>query len=491
MSIPIRRRIWTSIAAAGLITSLVPLSAATGTPSADKAPVRSDKLSESRPFPGRLGPQNPFVAPGGVGTAHNDSQSSDSTPLSGPGAGPYDTAMVNGSTCPSTVMDSKGFLVGLCMDGHDKPSIRLMDPKTLKVLASLPQPPTSQYGVHFYIDPHNRTVISNGDGHVLRVKHRQDSSGTWKLTIEDDWDLSRQVTSHCGAPRCDYLVSVKPDWSGRIWFSSLEGVVGTLDPRTGAVRTMHVPKDERVVKAISTSVRGVALASDYAVYLLRADNRGRPQIVWRETYERDEVVKPGKWTSGSGTSPSFFGPGDDRYLAIMDGGAPRESVRVYRANGPKANRLVCTVPVFDEGSSSTDDTFIAAGRSIITVNTNGYDYFDYTPKPLPGGMTRIDVRKDESGCDVVWNNPTSTTTMAKLSMSKGIVYNFERTVSDAGVPTYAFMAIDAHTGRTLSRTPLGQHFIYEGLQLNGMLGPDGSYYQGVLGGMIRISPAAD
>jgi hypothetical protein len=246
--------------------------------------------------------------------------------------------MVYGPTCPSTVMDSKGLLVGLCMDGHDKPSIRLMDPKTLAVLASIPQPATSQYGVHFYIDPYDRTVISNGDGHILRVSHRQDSSGQWSPRVDDDCDLSRQVSGHCGVPRCDYLVSVKPDWAGRIWFSSLEGVVGTLNPRTGAVRTLHLPDGERVVKAISTSFRGVALG-------------------------------------------------------------------------------------------------------------------------------------------------------AKLSMSKGIVYNFERTVDDAGVPTYSFMAIDAHTGKTLSRTPLGHHFVYEGLQLNGMLGPDGSYYQGVLGGMIRVSPA--
>ncbi|CAL9653465.1 hypothetical protein SUDANB15_06677 [Streptomyces sp. enrichment culture] len=482
----LRRRPWIALSLAAVALTALPQAQATGAP-----PVRSSASSVApAPFPGVLGPQNPFVAPHGVGTAHNDSQSSDATPQTGPGAGPYHTSMAYGPTCPSTVMDSKGLLVGLCMDGHDKPSIRLMDPKTLAVLASIPQPPTSQYGVHFYIDPYDRTVISNGDGHILRVSHRQSSSGQWNLRVDDDWNLTRQVTEHCGAPRCDYLVSVKPDWAGRIWFSSLEGVVGTLNPRTGAVRTLHLPEGERVVKAISTSFRGVALASDYAVYLLRADARGRPRIVWREAYDRADFIKPGKWTEGSGTSPSFFGPGDDRYLALMDGGAPRESVRVYRVDARAGHRLLCTIPVFTEGASSTDDTFIVAGRSVIAVNTNGYDYFDYTPKPLPGGMTRIDVRKDESGCDVVWNNPTSTTTMAKLSMSKGIVYNFERTVDDAGVPTYSFMAIDAHTGKTLSRTPLGHHFVYEGLQLNGMLGPDGSYYQGVLGGMIRVSPAA-
>lgn len=463
--------------------------AAVMSPAAVAAPPETaDAGRQPGAFPGRPGPQNPFLAPDGRGATHGDSQSSGTTPLAGPGAGPHETTMAYGAVCPTTAMDGEGYLIARCVqDG--RPSLRLMHPKTLRVLASVPQPPTSRYAVHFYLDRKDRTVIAGGDGHIRRMAHRQGEDGRWRWETEQDWDVRHVLDSGCGEPRCDDIVSVKPDWTGRIWFSSTEGVVGTLNPRTGAVRSVELPAEETVIKAISTSPRGTALTSDHAVYLFGADDDGRPRIVWRESYERGGGVKPGKWYDGSGTSPSFFGPGDDRYLAVMDSASPREQVRVYRVGGPRDERLLCSIPVFDPGASATDNTFIASGRSIIATNTYGYDHFDYTPRPLAGGMTRIDVRQDESGCEKVWDNPTSTTTMAKLSLSKGIVYHFERGYSD-GASTYSFMAIDAVTGRTLGRTPLGRHFIYEGLGLSGMAGPDGSYYQGVLGGMVRVGPAA-
>lgn len=35
-----------------------------------------------------------------------------------------------------------------------------------------------------------------------------------------------------------------PDWSGRYWFVSRLGVIGVVDPATGAVRTMELTDEE-------------------------------------------------------------------------------------------------------------------------------------------------------------------------------------------------------------------------------------------------------
>lgn len=449
------------------------------------------------PF-GRLGPQNPFAAGGGVGAPHSSTQSSDASPQRGPGSGSSTGTFVPGAACATILLDRRGHPIVQCTDKVvPQPdgtlafiySLRLLDPETFKVLSSYTLPLTGQNGVYYYLDRRDRVVIATGDGHVLRIAHGRTAGGQWRTSVVDDWDVSDHVTGRCGGSSlCDYIVSVKPDWRGRIWFSTTEGVVGTLNTWTGTARSIRLPDGEQVTKAMSTSWRGAAVVSTHALYFLRASWSGKPRIVWRETYDRGgSDLKPGQMVDGTGTSPSFFGPGDDRYVTITDNAEPREHVLVYRVRKDRHKQLICRVPVFAPGASGTDDTSMTAGRSVIAVNTYGYDYFDYTPIPLPGGITRIDVRSDGSGCSKVWTNPTSTITMAKLSVRSGKIYTFERTVTDS-TPTYSFVVIDAHTGRTLNKLPLGNSVVYEGLQLNGTIGRDGSFYQGTLGGLVRITP---
>lgn len=95
----------------------------------------------------------------------------------------------------------------------------------------------------------------------------------------------------------------------------------------------------------ATSVVGLtptAVATDHALYLLRADAGGRPFIVWRAPYDRGPARKPGQLGHGTGTTPVFFGPHDGtRYVAMVDNAAPREHLLVYRTDGGRAARSRC------------------------------------------------------------------------------------------------------------------------------------------------------
>src|SRR6202011_6225077 len=81
------------------------------------------------------------------------------------------------------------------------------------------------------------------------------------------------------------------------------------------------------------------------------------------------IVKPGQTEDGSGTTPNLMG---SEYVAITDNADPMDVVVYRRAKRVSGSRVVCTVPVFRPGASSTDTSLIGTGRSIIVENNYGY-----------------------------------------------------------------------------------------------------------------------
>ncbi len=464
-------------------------------PAISTAAVASGGPTTAAPLRAHLVPQNPFMARGGLGSVHNDSESSNTSPQPGPGPGPVNATLAfSGTVCPTILLDQHGLPIAYCLGNTSpfQPSLRLLDPRTLTVLASLSLPPTGPFDVYLYLDQAGRAVLATGAGHILRVAHRQDASGTWRMDVVNDWDVSQHVTGHCGgSPLCDYVVSVKPDWHGRIWFSTTSGVVGTLDPATGVARSVTLPAGEQVTKAISSSPAGVAVASDHALYLFRAHRDAPPHVVWREAYVRGTGIRPGQLTDGTGTAPTFFGPTGDQYVTIIDNAVPQEHVVVYRVDPASSrNRLVCAVPVFAPGASATENTSVGIGFTVIASSTAGYNFMNPTgPVPLPGGLARIDVRQDQAGCGVVWADSLPSDAVPKLSVRGGNLYTFGRTVAGS-TATYSFDVIDARTGRVLSDRTVGAGPAYETLQLPPMLAPDGTLFESTVAGIIRVAPAA-
>ena len=334
-------------------------------PAAGSLPVFSGHPAAQHPVAVPDPPRHPFMAPNGRSNLHVDGYQSDVHQ----GPGPLGKGMERRSTflegvCASVTFDSRGRIETVCV-GVEGPKLLLLDPRTLETLAAMPLPPRQPGGGnlftdfagggYFYLDNRDRAVIPTTLRHVYVV--RQTGGGTG-FEIERDYDLSTVVLPG------DKIISALPDWSGRLWFASTNGVVGTVDPKTGAVRSR--PLGEKIANSFAVEDTGaVYIVSDAALYRLTAGAGGLPVTVWRKPYANSGVQKPGQSSAGSGTTPTLMGAG---LVAITDNADPM-NVLVYRRG---SGALICRQPVFAKGASATDQSLIGTGRSLVVENNYGY-----------------------------------------------------------------------------------------------------------------------
>jgi hypothetical protein len=110
-------------------------------------------------------------------------------------------------------------------------------------------------------------------------------------------------------------------------------------------------------------------------------------------------------------------------------------------------------------------------------------------KTTTPGLERIDL--DSGGCHKAWQSKeTSPSAVAKLSLANGIVYTYGKDARDDGEDGWYLTAIDFATGRTLWKALGGEGLGHNNNYAPVTLGPDGSAYVGVLGGLVRLSDSA-
>lgn len=439
-------------------------------------------------------PPNPHLGPAGTATSHGDSGSSDTTPLPGPGTGPIDVAALDvGAVCPSILVGSDGYPVALCTRVADvRPVVLLLDPETGEQLASLELTPGSLFGgVYGYLDDADRMVLVDGAHDLLRIGHRRSDAG-WSLEVDERQPLTGSV------PPGDEVTSVTPGYDGEVWFATAGGTVGAVDPDDGSVATLSLEPGERIANNISSAPNGTAVASDHAVYLFDLDD-GRPVRRWRHAYDRGPARKPGQLSWGTGSTPTFFGPTDGAdYVAVVDNADPQVHLVVLHADGDDAGAQVCAPTVLAEGGPGSENSPIGAGRSVVIASTYGYPYPRLPDDAGParpetaefrGGMTRVDVRPDERGCDVVWDTDVASVAVPKLSTADDTILTVTRsTAADgSGSPMqYASTVIDPADGAVLASRPLPAG-VGDPLQLAGTVAPGGVLYQGTIGTVLRIT----
>ncbi|MDQ1741329.1 MAG: hypothetical protein QOE53_2981 [Pseudonocardiales bacterium] len=456
-------------------------------PDAAALPKFSGRPAVPQPVSVPDAPRHPFMAPNGRSNLHVDGYQTDVHQ----GPGPLGRQIETRSTflegvCASVTFDSRGRIETVCV-GLDGPKLLLLEPRTLETLAVLPLPPRTPGagnvftdfagGGYFYLDQRDRAVIPTTTRHVFVVRQTRGGTG---FEVEHDYDLTAAVLPG------DKIISALPDWSGRLWFASTKGVVGTIDPASGTVRSR--PLGEGIANSFAVENTGaVYIVTDNAMYRLEAGATGIPQTVWRETYENSGVQKPGQSSAGSGTTPTLMG---SDLVAITDNADPM-NVLVYRRGRTVAGpRLVCRQPVFDKGASATDQSLIGTGRSIVAENNYGYSGPAATEqgKTTSPGLERIDLDAG-GGCHRVWHSAErAPSVVPKLSAADGLVYTYTKDPqpSNPSADAWYLTALDFRSGRTVYKSLGGEGLGHNNNYAPVTLGPDGTAYVGVLGGLISL-----
>jgi hypothetical protein len=433
-------------------------------------------------------PQNPFMAPNGTSNLHDDAYMTNTYLWQGPLGGEMETASTyQNAECASLTFDSAGRIVAICI-GLEAPRLVMLDPHTLALLAAMELPPRSvstnnpftefSGGGYFYLDQSDRAVIPTTNDQIWVVQETSGPAGPG-FSLVRAYDLSAELSSG------DQIISALPDWSGRIWFASTAGVVGTIDPASGAVKTFAT--GEAIGNSFAVDqTGGVFIVTDRALYRFDPAPDGSPLVTWRESYPNIGTVKPGQTEDGSGTTPNLMGRS---YVAITDNADPMDVVVYRRAKKVSAGRLVCTVPVFSAGASSTDNSLIGTGRSIVVENNFGYTgpAATLSGASTAPGIERVDINKEGNGCTPVWYSAErAPSAVPKLSLGAGLVYAYTKPPRSDGIDAWYLTALSFRTGRTvyerLAGTGLGFNSNYAPVSIAG----DGTAYVGALGGLVLL-----
>jgi hypothetical protein len=427
-------------------------------------------------------PRHPFLAPNGRANIHNDAYMSDTYAQAGT---PNRNVAVNsafmGGECGSINFDAKGRILTVCIGAGRV--LRLIDPVSLRSVASYDLPaatPGAGFGGggYFYVDQPSRAVLPTADGKIVRLTVAEAPT-----RFVEDAVLDLTGTSSDGLHEEDgVIVSAIPDWSGRIWFVTEGGAVGFVVPDTGERHILRLSGEGIYNSFAVDESGGVFIASDHALYRFDVDAAGLPIATWREPYPRGMRQKPGQVSQGTGTTPTLLEGG---LVAITDNAEPKMNVVVYRRSPAAAMRRVCSVPVFQAGRSATENSLIGCGRTIIVENNYGYTGASATSGEgtTTPGVTRVDVRADGTGCDVVWDNTATSVpnVVSKLSLASSAVYTLSKKTDG-----WYFTTLDLATG-TPTDSLLGTSDLLNANYAGLSLAPNGTAYIGQPTGLYSVT----
>jgi hypothetical protein len=144
--------------------------------------------------------------------------------------------------------------------------------------------------------------------------------------------------------------------------------------------------------------------------------------------------------------------------------------------------------VFRRGRSATENSLIATERSILIENNYGYRGFRSAllGRSTEPGIARIDIDAD-GACQPVWTSPEVVpNVVSQLSLANGLLYTYTKEPGPGTTNPWYFTAIDFATGETVYKRLAGTGFFYDSHYSAVYLGPDGTAYVGVAGGLVAI-----
>jgi len=247
------------------------------------------KAAKAQPLPDADVPQDPNLGKNPYGHIHDDSWNSDTSNAPGPLGRDLETissrlglpAVLQWASCTSTIaFDSHGRLVVNFMQDGIVPrlDILLVDPVSLDTLAASPAGAASMGTSCFFVDDHDRVVISSGP-RTITILREGGTAAAPTLEPQVQYDLSQVI------PSDDALAGLLPDWSGRIWFQTV-GMgassgprVGVIDPKAWPqVEWVELNRGEQIGNGLAVNKNASFVLTSEALYKLVAGRDDRPSV---------------------------------------------------------------------------------------------------------------------------------------------------------------------------------------------------------------------
>lgn len=433
----------------------------------------------ARPLPGPYPKANPALAADGRSGSGLSAANGGTSPFPGPlGRGTTSTSAFAQGGCSSLALDARDRVVAVCSNPLG-PGLRLFDPGTLAALSTLALPTRNSPdrtdlsgGTHFVVRADGSLLVPTHARTLMQVKVEGDA-----LVQSGSTDLGGLLAEG------EKPFAVAAGYDGREWVTGTTGTVITLPRDGGTPRSLNLR--EPIAEDLTTDPTGAYVVTRDALYRLVARTDGTPRVVWRQPLPSGLADgKAGRIHPGPGTPPVVVAGG---YVAVVDGLNPPR-VTVVRMKGRDAQRLRCTVPVFDGGQGSVEAHLAVAGRSLVVSNAYGYESLLTTEggNTTTGGLARVVVGKH--GCRTAWKTDLiSPSAQAAVSRRTGLLYTLEK---PRGFPdAWNLVGIDWRTGERRFGVLAG-----EGLGFNSdggavLLAPNGVAYAGSFGGITRFADA--
>ena len=326
----------------------------------------------------------------------------------------------------------------------------------------------------------------------------------------------------------ELLLNSMLDTDGNIWFTTggilaqvsgspgdpkqNSSTVGYVEP-DGTIHTLHIP-NQMIENGIAISktavyvVTGPAAMDDHAnatgyLYHFQPGTAGTDSItvVWSLTYPSGNARKPGAFARGSGSTPALLG---DQYVAITDNANEQIHMLIYlqEAATESQQQLVCSIPVFEPGAGNNDVGFLTNfdGDTYGLVVINNYNAPPlYTPgsningdfnnlQNMAAEVVRVNVSADGSTCSIAYDTRIRLPSVPVLSTETGLFYAYTQNEEAAadGLYEWYVAALDWRTGEVVwqIQTGAGGTLCYN--YMAGTLGPDGTFYQAVVDGVVML-----
>lgn len=491
-------------------------------------------------------PQNPNLGENTYGSAHGDSYCSETADTLGPCAekirvirqrNPY--GFVPCQTC-----NDNNQMIGVSLNWFDFSFYLVVWDENLNLISStfLQRKKSGSFGGgYFFMNQHNYTIVGTTSQLICFDTRdvKSDSGSGDNNTLSPVWTSDDLLDAFSLSPD-NALYAAMPVWSdnpnlfwllfaGKYRMSSGEyeqpcgmGVVEITPNESTTTGCVTVKRDillfenewnnntfsvdesgayfvTNVVEQLVPGAKASRFRDAHFGFLRKLsfdESCGKLEKVFQSQHSACGYMKMGPKNISSGTTPTLMDIGGKKLITITDNADPQINVLVHdRTNGEEYSRI----PVFSPMRSADEASLIGWAGIIIAENNYGHDVT--FPKSqlsrIEPGMARIDVTVDvdeKVSAESTWNDEsTSFLAMSMLARKSGVVYahsadwNDEVAVTEGAM--YYINAIDAFTGRTIWRVPLGRGIAfchdYGGVYFNRR----GTMYVGTAWYMIAIQNA--